>query len=111
MVEPDNSETAVIGKFGDGAVEVDSKQLMEITYIDGVIKEGGANDVKPAGGHPPQCAVRIDDGRFESAASPVKQHVVVAQIGVICPCFQDRRIVISAWIIESGGGDRGDSLL
>ena len=48
MVKLDDSETAVIGKVGDSAVEVDSRQLMAMTYIDGIIKEDGANDEMPA---------------------------------------------------------------
>ena len=43
--------------------------------------------------------------------APFNHDVVVAQIGAICTSLQDRRIVVSAWIIESGGRDGGDSLL
>ena len=40
MVEISDSETAVIPKEGDSAIELDSKQLVAISQIDGVIKEG-----------------------------------------------------------------------
>ena len=41
MVEINDSETAVIAKQGDSAIELDSKQLAAVTYIDRVIEEGG----------------------------------------------------------------------
>ena len=72
-----------------------------MTHIDGIIKEDRITDRDAAGAHPPQCAVRIDDGGFEIATNPFNHDVIVAQIGGICTCFQDRWIVISAWIIES----------
>ena len=86
MVEINNSETAVIGKHGDSAIEVDSRQFAAMTQIGCVIKEGGTTDRDAGRAHPPQCAVRIDDGRCEIATRPFNHDVVVAQIGVICTC-------------------------
>ena len=111
MVEINNSKTAVIANEGDSAIEVDSKQLMAMTEINCVIKEDDITGRDASRAHPPQCAVRIDDGRLEIATRPFNHDVVVAQVRAICTCLQDRRIVISAWIIESGSRDRGDRLL
>ena len=44
MVEIDNSEIAVIAKQGDSAIEFDSRQLVAMTHIYCVIKEGGTTD-------------------------------------------------------------------
>ena len=41
MVEINNSETAVIGKESESAIELDSRQLGAMAYIDCVIKEDG----------------------------------------------------------------------
>ena len=41
MVEINNSETAVIGKEGESAIELDSRQLVAMAYIGCVIKEDG----------------------------------------------------------------------
>ena len=65
MMEINNSETAVIAKEGDSAIEIDSRQLVAMTQIGCVIKEGETTDRDAGRAHPPQCAVRIDDGRFE----------------------------------------------
>jgi hypothetical protein len=59
----DNSETAVIANQGDSAIELDSRQLVAMTQINCVIKEDGTKAVQASRAHPPQCAVRIDDGR------------------------------------------------
>src|SRR6266513_1754275 len=111
VVAINHSETAVIANEGESAIELDSRQLVTMTQIDCVIKEGDITEPQASRAHPPQCAVRIDDGRFESATRPFDHHVVVAQISVPCTSLQNVRTVISAWIIESGGGVRGDSLL
>ena len=93
MVEIDNSEIAVIANEGESAIELDSSQLVAMTHIDCVIKEDDITARQASRAHPPQCAVRIDDARFEMAARPVNHDVVVAQISAICTCFQDRRIL------------------
>src|SRR6266496_4964213 len=111
VVKINNSETAIIANEGESAIELDSRQLVAMTQIDCVIKEGDITERQASRAHPPQCAVRIDDGRFETATRPFNHDVVVAQISVTCTSLQDRRILVSAWIIESGGRDRGDSLL
>src|SRR6266496_2367747 len=111
VVEINNSETAVIAKEGESAIEVDSRQLVAMSQIGCVIKEGDITERQASRAHPPQCAVRIDDGRFEIATRPFNHDVVVAQIGAICTCLQDRRMVVSAWIIKTGRCDSGASLL
>src|SRR5436190_3348038 len=111
MVKISNSETAVIGKESESAIELDSRQLVAMTQIGCVIKEDDTSGRDASRAHPPQCAIRVDNGRFEIATRPFNHDVVVAQIGVICTCFQDRRIVISARIIESSGRDSDVSLL
>ena len=42
VVEINDSETAVIAKQGDSAIEIDSKQLVAMSQINSVIKEGGS---------------------------------------------------------------------
>ena len=111
MVEINNSETAVIGKDSENAIELDSSQLRAMAYIGCVIKKDGTTGRDVSRAYPPQCTVGIDNSWFEIAARPFNHHVVVAQIGVMCTCLQDRWVLVSAWIIESGGRDRGDSLL
>ena len=71
VVEINNSETAVIANEGDSAVEVDSSQLVAMTQINCVIKEDSTTARDAGRAHPSQCAVRIDDGRCESAADPL----------------------------------------
>src|SRR4029077_17590406 len=105
MVETINFETAVIANLGDSAVEVDSSYFAAMTQIDCVIKEDGTTEGDAGRAHPPQCAVRIDDGRCEIATRSFSHDVVVAQIGAICASLQDRRILVSTWIIEGGSRD------
>src|SRR6266481_2546542 len=82
-MEISNSETAVIANECDCAVEVDSRQLVAMSQINCVIKEDGTTERDASRAHPPQCAIRIDDGRCETAARPFNRDIVVAQIGVI----------------------------
>src|SRR5262245_17021125 len=108
MVAINNSDTTIIAYEGDSAIEVDPRQLATMTEIDCVIKEDGTADRQASRAHPPQCAVSVDDGRCEIATRSFNHDIVVAQIGAVCTCFQDRRILVSARIIERGGRDRGD---
>ena len=111
MVEINNSKVAVIGKLGEGAIELDSRQFAAMTHINCIIKEDGTTGGDAGRAHPSQAAVRIEDGRLEIAASSLKHHVVVAQIGVIGASLQDRRILVSACIVEGSGRDSGVNLL
>ena len=68
-MEANNSETAVIAK--EGAVECDSNQLVTMTHIVLAIKEDGTNDRDAGRAHPPQCAIRMDDGSCKIGAKPL----------------------------------------
>ena len=63
VMEINNSESAVIAKESESAIEFDSKQLMAMSQINCVIKEGETTSRAAGRAHPPQRAVRIDDGR------------------------------------------------
>ena len=74
-----------------------------MTQIGCVIKEDGTTEGDAGRAHPPQCAVRIDHAGCKMTARPFNHDVVVAQVGVICTRFQDRRILVSARVVESRG--------
>src|SRR6266550_9198250 len=83
-----------------------------MTQIKCVIKEDDVTDRETGRAHPPQCAIRINDGRFESVTRPFNHNVVVAQKGAVRPGLKLGRIVVAAaLIVESSGRDRGDALL
>src|SRR5206468_3782586 len=78
MVEVNNSNVAVISKVCNHAIKVDSIQYAANTQIGCIIKEDGTTGRDAACAYPPYCTVRIDDGRFESAATALNHDVIVA---------------------------------
>src|SRR6266487_1758588 len=77
VVEKSDSDTAVIPNLIDSAIEVVSIQPGAMNEIGSVIKEGGSVTREASCAHPPQRAVRIDDGWCEIVTT-LNHDIVIA---------------------------------
>src|SRR5262249_19788609 len=112
VVEELNSEVTVIANHGDSPIELDSIESRTMSKVGSIIKEGGTNICEASCAHPPQCPIRVDNGRCETAATAFDHNVIVTQKSAVRPGLEPCRMVVAAaLIIEMGGRDRGDSSL
>src|SRR5882757_7284075 len=115
MMQIFDANVAIVCQQEGCAIEFHSKQLTALCQVYRIIEEGGRRKksaLRGQGADPAQCAVAIEnDGRVIAASGSVED-IIITQAGAAGPGLKLGRIVVTAaLIVESGGVDRGDSLL
>src|SRR6266446_2241651 len=115
MMQVDYTYVAIICEQFDSAIELNSKQLAGLCQVYRVIEESGRRKKSAQGrqwAHPAQGSIGIENDRRVIAASRSVENIIITQAGAARPGLNFGRIVVAAaLIVESGGRDRGDSLL
>src|SRR5215469_12238971 len=115
MMQVDYANVAIICQQVESAIELDSKQLAGLCQVYRVIVESGRRKKSALGGQradPSQGSIGIENDRRVIAASGSVENIIITQAGAARPGLKfGWTVVATALIVETGGRDRGDSLL